>query len=76
MPTVKRFLTGDGLPDFKQKYPIWRKQNGVSYISAKRLCELYLKNNRYIGGDEIEAIDATPTMLKIEITFKDDEFKG
>lgn len=70
-----RFLTGDGLPDFKLKYPIWKKQDSVSYISAKRLCELYLKNNRYYGGDDIEAIDidATPTMLKIDITFKDDD---
>ena len=70
-----RFLTGDGLPDFKLKYPIWKKQDGVEYITAKRLCELYLKNNRYYGGDDIEAIDidATPTMLKIDITFKDDD---
>ena len=70
-----RFLTGDGLPDFKLKYPIWKKQDGVEYITVERLCELYLKNNRFYGGDEIEAIDidASPTMLKIDITFKNDE---
>lgn len=70
-----RFLTGDGLPDFKLKYPIWKKQDGVEYITVERLCELYLKNNRFYGGDEIEAIDidASPTMLKIDITFKDDD---
>lgn len=70
-----RFLTGDGLLDFKLKFPIWKKQDGVEYITVERLCELYLKNNRFYGGDEIEAIDidASPTMLKIDITFKDDE---
>ena len=70
-----RFLTGDGLPDFKLKYPIWKKENGVEYITVERLAELYQKNNRFYGGDEIEAIDidASPTMLKINITFKDND---
>lgn len=70
-----RFLTGDGLPDFKLKYPIWRKENGVSYISAESLVGLYQKNNRYFGGDEIEDVEmyVSPTMLKIDITFKDDD---
>lgn len=70
-----RFLTGDGLPDFKLKYPIWRKENGVSYISAESLVGLYEKNNRYFGGDEIEDVEmyVSPTMLKVDIKFKDDD---
>lgn len=70
-----RFLTGDGLPDFKLKYPIWRKENGVSYISAESLVGLYQKNNCYFGGDEIEDVEmyVSPTMLKVDITFKDDD---
>lgn len=70
-----RFLTGDGLPDFKLKYPIWKKQDSVSYISAESLVGLYQKNNCYFGGDEIEDVEmyVSPTMLKIDITFKDDD---
>ena len=70
-----RFLTGDGLPDFKLKYPIWRKENGVSHISAESLVGLYQKNNCYFGGDEIEDVEmyVSPTMLKVDIKFKDDD---
>ena len=72
-----RFLTGDGLPDFKLKYPIWKKENGVSYISSESLVELYRKNNRYFGGDQIEDVEmyVSPTMLKVDIKFKDDEIQ-
>ena len=70
-----RFLTGDGLPDFKLKYPIWKKQDGVEYITVERLAELYLKNNRFYGGDEIEDVEmyVSPTMLKVDIKFKDND---
>ena len=68
-----RFLTGNGLPDFKLKYPIWKKENGVSYISSKSLVELYRKNNRYFGGDQIDDVEliASPTMLRVNIYFKE-----
>ena len=70
-----RFLTGDGLPGVDLKYPICTGKDVPEFTSADRLNELYEKNNNFFGGDNIEdlVMIASPTMLKINIKFKEKE---
>ena len=68
-----RFLTGDGLPDVKLRYPIFDKENSPEYMTIDAFAQLYKMNNSFYGGDEIDDVEliASPTMLRVNIYFKD-----